>query len=70
MSQNIRRNRPGTASQAAPKSIAVDLLNLSPDRWHSTPTAAERQAANLLAELDELNFGYKSPYRVSTVAAT
>lgn len=50
-----KRNRPGTASQAAPKSSA-DILNSSPDRWHSTPTADERREAKLLAELSDLGY--------------
>jgi hypothetical protein len=50
-----KRNRPGGRSQAAPTS-STDLLNSSPDRWHSTPTAEERREAELLAELR--NRGY------------
>jgi hypothetical protein len=54
------RNRPGGRSQAAPKSSA-DILNSSPDRRHSTPTADERRAAELLSELSELGYSVSVP---------
>jgi Family of unknown function (DUF6011) len=48
------------ASQAAPKSSA-DILNSSPDRWHSAPTAGERREAELRAELEALGYGITVP---------
>lgn len=56
-----KRNRPGLASQAAPRSTATDFLNDSPDRRHSTPTADERREAMLLAELKSLGYGITVP---------
>ena len=42
-----KRNRPGTASQAAPKSTATDSINDSPDRRHSTPAVDEHQGSGV-----------------------
>lgn len=56
----MRRNRPGMASQAAPKSIAADLLSISPDAWHEAPTAEDRAEAVFLAE------AYAHGYRLAT----
>jgi hypothetical protein len=56
-----KRNRPGTASQAAPKSSAEDILNSSPDRWHSTPSIDERREAQLRAELSQLGYSVSLP---------
>jgi hypothetical protein len=64
-----RRNRPGMASRAAPKSSA-DILNDSPDRRHSTPTAADRREADLLAELRELGYTISVPCSVCGHALT
>lgn len=55
-----RESRPGGRSQAAPTSSA-DILNASPDRWHSTPTADERREAELLAELRNLGYTVSVP---------
>lgn len=44
-----RRNRPGRTTQAAPKSIAQDILSVSPDAWHEAPSAADRAEAHVLA---------------------
>lgn len=51
-----KRNRPGSASQAAPRSTATDILKCSPDALHSTPTPDERREAALLAELEALGY--------------
>lgn len=48
--------RPGQVSAASTKSTASDILNDSPDRRHSTPTADERREAALLAELRNLGY--------------
>jgi hypothetical protein len=58
----IRRNRPGTATQAAPKSSA-DFLNDSPDRRIEAPTAEDRREARVLAEAAAL--GYRLATRCS-----
>ncbi len=50
-----QRNRPGTASQAAPKSSA-DFLNDSPDRRIEMPTAEDRREAQVLAEAAQLGY--------------
>ena len=58
-----RRNRPGKASQAAPKKSSADLLNDSPDRRIEAPTAEDRHEAQVLAEAARL--GYQLAYRCS-----
>jgi hypothetical protein len=35
---------------------AEDILDASPDRWHSTPSAEDRREAELLAELTALGY--------------
>jgi hypothetical protein len=51
----IRRNRPGTATQAAPKS-PTDFLNSNPDRRIEAATAEHRREAQVLAEAAELGY--------------
>jgi hypothetical protein len=55
MTTRLRRNRPGTASQAAPKS-STDFLNDSPDRRIEAPTAEDRREAQVLADAAELGY--------------
>jgi hypothetical protein len=53
------RKRPASADGPSPKSTTTtvaDILNSSPDRRHSTPSADERREAALLAELSELGY--------------
>lgn len=49
------RKRPA-GNRPSPKSTAADILDGSPDRRHSTPTADERREAELLAELRNLGY--------------
>jgi hypothetical protein len=60
MTTQTRRNRPGTASQAAPKSSAENFLNDSPDRRIEAPTAEDRAEAVFVAE------AYAHGYRLAT----
>ena len=55
MTTQTRRNRPGTASQAAPKSSA-DFLDYSPDSRIEAPTTEDRREAQVLAEAAELGY--------------
>jgi hypothetical protein len=51
-----KRNRPGTASQAAPKS-STDILSIGPDTWHEAPTAEDRAVQAALKLLDQFGYG-------------
>ena len=48
MSRNERR--PGGGTRAATKSIAADILSISPDARHEAPTAEDRLDAEVIAE--------------------
>ncbi len=54
-----KRNRPGSGSQAAPKS-STDFLNNSPNRRIEAPAADERAEAAFLAD------AYAHGYRLAT----
>jgi hypothetical protein len=51
-----RESRPG-GTETAPRSLAADILSISPDAWHSTPTAEDRAVQAALEVLHEFGYG-------------